>query len=193
MFKIPVVLLSSAALAISALPTAAVAIAAPGFPSPVVLASSGTDVLTTAASNRNARKVAKGPRGNKIRVSRISNLAPGGTFITVKGAGFSETVGVYVALCKKKRAGLKPGPCGGGSDLDGSSQASAWVSSNPPPYGRTLATPYARGGKFQVRIKVSARIGTYNCRPSRCAIVVRADHLNGSDRRWDLSVPVRFR
>jgi hypothetical protein len=188
-----VILLCSTALCLSAVPAAAAATnsAIPPSVGSVSVAPAGLTVQVSTKSKR--KKTAKGPAGNQIRVSKVRNLAPFGNFITVRGKGFSETVGVYVALCKKKPKGKKPGPCGGGADTDGSSQASAWVSSNPPPYGRNLAQPYQRGGNFKVRIKVSAQIGSINCRIKSCAIVVRADHLNSTDRRWDLSVPVRFR
>lgn len=139
------------------------------------------------------RKVAKGPKGNKIRVSKVRRLPSGGSFLTIKGRGFDPRVGVYVGLCVKPAPGQKPSPCGGGVDTDGSSQASAWVSSNPPAYGDQLATRYGRNGSFKVRIYVSSRISsTIDCRTTKCAITTRADHTRSSDRTWDLVVPVRF-
>lgn len=197
MKRTSLVLVSSAALLLGGLPGAVMANAASPAPTPpaapVTLSASGSDVLMTPAKRGKRAKTAKGLQGNKIRVNRVRNLSPFGTTVTVSGRGFAENVGVYVALCKKRPKGKKPGPCGGGADMDGSSQASAWISSNPPPYGKNLATPYKRGGKFKVRIKVSSRIGNIDCRVKRCAVVVRADHLNSNDRRWDLQVPVRFR
>jgi hypothetical protein len=145
------------------------------------------------ASEVAPRATGKGRKGQRLTVTPTRGLSPFGQTVKVSGRGFSEVVGIYVGLCVMPRPGAKPTPCGGGIDQDGSSQASAWISSNPPPYGAGLATPYKRGGKFTVRIKVSPRIGGYDCRVVRCAIVARADHLRANDRTWDVAVPVTFR
>ena len=155
-------------------------------------------VATTAASDVSARAVvprasAQGRKGQSLTVTPAARLSSGGQTVKVSGRGFSELVGIYVGLCVMPRPGAKPTPCGGGVDQDGSSQASAWISSNPPPYGSSLAIPYKRGGKFSVRIKVSPRIGAYDCRVVRCAVVARADHTRANDRTWDVAVPVTFR
>jgi hypothetical protein len=152
----------------------------------------------TAASDAHSRTVvprasAQGRKGQTLTVTPTARLAAAGQSIKVSGRGFSELVGIYVGLCVMPRPGVKPTPCGGGVDQDGSSQASAWISSNPPPYGSSLAIPYKRGGKFSVRIKVSPRIGAYDCRVVRCAVVARADHTRANDRTWDVAVPVTFR
>jgi len=152
----------------------------------------------TAASDADSRTVvprasAQGRKGQTLTVTPTARLAAAGQSIKVSGRGFSELVGIYVGLCVMPRPGVKPTPCGGGVDQDGSSQASAWISSNPPPYGSSLAIPYKRGGKFSVRIKVSPRIGAYDCRVVRCAVVARADHTRANDRTWDVAVPVTFR
>lgn len=139
------------------------------------------------------RASAKGGRGQTLTVTPTSGLSAFGQTVRVSGRGFSETVGIYVGLCVLRPRGVQPSPCGGGMDQDGSSQASAWISSNPPPYGANLAIPYKRGGKFSVRIKVSPRIGNVDCRITRCAVVARADHLRTFDRSWDVAVPVTFR
>ena len=139
------------------------------------------------------RASAQGRKGHKLTVTPTTRLSSFGQTVKVSGRGFSELVGIYVGLCVMPRPGAKPTPCGGGADADGSSQASAWISSNPPAYGSSLATPYKRGGKFSVRIKVSPRIGSYDCRVVRCAVVARADHTRANDRTWDVAVPVTFR
>jgi hypothetical protein len=153
---------------------------------------------TTAAFDAYSRTVvprasAQGRKGQTLTVTPTARLAATGQSIKVRGRGFSELVGVYVGLCVMPRPGVKPTPCGGGVDQDGSSQASAWISSNPPPYGSSLAIPYKRGGKFSVRIKVIPRIGSYDCRVVRCAVVARADHTRANDRTWDVAVSVTFR
>ena len=173
------------------------ATASPASPSPVspspasqATAYSASDV---AARTAVPRASAKGRKGQTLTVTPTSGLSAYGQTVKVSGRGFSEVVGIYVGLCVMPRPGAKPTPCGGGIDQDGSSQASAWISSNPPPYGSNLAIPYKRGGKFSVRIKVSPRIGSYDCRVVRCAVVARADHLRANDRTWDVAVPVTFR
>ena len=140
-----------------------------------------------------ARTSVTGRQGQRLTVTPTRGLSAFGQTIKVSGRGFDETVGIYVGLCVLPRSGAQPTPCGGGMDQDGSSQASAWISSNPPPYGSNLAKPYKRGGTFTVRIKVSPRIGSFDCRVVRCAVVARADHTRANDRTWDVSVPVTFR
>lgn len=172
--------------------------------SPVEVAGSGSSAMpgpgrqalldqAVPALKVSPRATGKGRKGQRLTVTPTRGLSPFGQTVKVSGRGFSEVVGIYVGLCVMPRPGAKPTPCGGGIDQDGSSQASAWISSNPPPYGAGLATAYKRGGKFTVRIKVSPRIGGYDCRVVRCAIVARADHLRANDRTWDVAVPVTFR
>lgn len=156
-------------------------------------ASTSTFAASTMATPVRVRTTKKGAKGQRLTVTPTKGLAAYGQTVTVKGRGFSELVGIYVGLCVKPRKGAKPTPCGGGVDQDGSSQASAWISSNPPPYGRGLAIPYQRGGRFSVTIKVSPMIGSVDCRTTKCAVVARADHLRPSDRSWDVVVPVAFR
>jgi hypothetical protein len=146
--------------------------------------------IRTVATGRSS---ATGRKGQRLTVWPSRGLSSYGQRVTVRGSGFNERVGIYVGLCVKPRTGAKPTPCGGGVDQDGSSQASAWISSNPPPYGARLAKPYKPGGSFRVTIKVSPRIGRYDCRVVRCAIVARADHTRAYDRTWDVIVPVTFR
>ena len=79
-----------------------------------------------------------------------------------------------------------------GVNTSGSNPASAWISSNPPPYGRSLAVPFGRGGRFDVRLTVSPTVGGADCRVVSCSIVTRADHTRAGDRRFDVAVPVTF-
>ena len=41
-------------------------------------------------------------------------------------------------------------------------------------------------------LSVSARIGEFDCREVRCAVVTRADHTRSEDRSQDVRVPVSF-
>lgn len=133
------------------------------------------------------------PTGLVLTVTPTTALDPAGATVTVTGRGYDRTVGIYVALCVTPQVRQKPSPCGGGVNMTGANAASAWISSNPPPYGQKLATPFAKGGRFKVRISVSSTIGTVDCRTVSCSIVTRADHLHSGDRRFDVFVPVAFR
>jgi iron complex transport system substrate-binding protein len=120
------------------------------------------------------------------------DLAPEGVEVLVAGRGFDERKGIYVAFCVVPAPGTAPGPCGGGIDTAGSTGASAWISSNPPPYGRDLAIPYGPGGSFEQRITVAANFGTTDCTVVACAVVTRNDHTRSEDRSQDVVLPVSF-
>jgi hypothetical protein len=144
-----------------------------------VAAPSGKETVTT-------------PSGLRVTVSPVRDLSARGAKVRVRGSGFDPTVGIYIALCVTPRAGARPSPCGGGVNMTAADPASAWISSNPPPYGRALAQPYSRGGRFVVDLTISPQIGEVDCRVASCSIVTRADHLRIGDRRFDVAVPVRF-
>ena len=158
-----------------------------------IISLSSSLLAVPSAAADSSRAVAKGDYGQRVVVSQTQNLDPLGQRIVVRGRQFNPRVGVYVALCVKPNEGDAPSPCGGGVNLDASSQSSAWVSSNPPPYARNLATPFKKKGRFKVTLHVSSRIGDIDCRRIRCAIAVRADHTRSQDRSHDVIVPVDFR
>lgn len=160
----------------------------------IATASVAAASITTAhAAQPSFTSAAKNGNGQTLVASKRRGLDPNGQVLTVKGKGFNTSVGIYVALCVTPVKGQKPSPCGGGVDMDGSSKASAWISSNPPPYARALTTPYRSDGSFTTRIKVSPFIGDVDCRTVACSIVARADHLRADDRRYDVAIPVTFR
>ena len=134
---------------------------------------------------------ANGIHGEVLTVSK-TNAIKSGEKIVVTGAHFDETVGIYVAMCLLVKKGVKPTPCGGGADKTGATAASAWISSNPPTYGIGLAKPYLPGGRFSVNLKVSPMIGKLDCRKLKCAVYVRADHIEGDVRTYDIAVPIAF-
>ena len=129
--------------------------------------------------------------GLSLTVTPVRRL-PSSATVHVTGKGYDRTVGIYVALCVTPVKGVAPSPCGGGVNMTASSAASAWISSNPPPYGTALATPYRRGGRFDMTMTVSPMIGTVDCRQVSCAIVTRADHTRPGERRFDVAIPVTF-
>jgi hypothetical protein len=91
------------------------------------------------------------------------------------------------------KTGLAPTPCGGGVNKAGVGEGSFWISSNPPPYGVGLADPFKPGGRFSYKIRVSKKIGKFDCKKVKCAITVRADHLRSEDRSYDLYLPITFK
>lgn len=136
---------------------------------------------------------ASGPQGQTLTVSKAEGLSTDGEKITVTGRGYDPDKGIYVAFCKDNGPGEIPSPCGGGADTTGSTGGSVWVSSNPPPYGRSLVTPYGPGGSFQVTINVSPKISdAVDCTKTRCVVATRADHTRSADRTQDVRVPIAF-
>ena len=130
--------------------------------------------------------------GHVVTVKPARALDAAGQRLVVTGRGFDPRIGIYVGLCVIPERGAKPTPCGGGVNTSGASSASAWVSSNPPPYGQSLAIPFGRRGSFRVVLTVSSAIGDVDCRTTPCAIVTRADHTRPGDRSADVIVPVTF-
>ena len=130
----------------------------------------------------------KGPQGQTISVK--STTVKDGSIVTVSGNHFDETVGIYLAFCVIPAQGKAPTPCGGGVNTAGLGEASFWISSNPPPYAIGLTEEFLPGGRFTHKVKVSKKIGKFDCTKVRCAITVRADHLRSSDRSSDLFIPI---
>ena len=133
----------------------------------------------------------KGAQGQLLTVS--ATTAKSGSMITVTGNRFDETVGIYLAFCVIPKKGAAPTPCGGGVNKDGTGEASFWISSNPPPYAVGLTEEFLPGGRFTQKVQVSRKIGKFDCTKVRCAITVRADHLRGNDRSYDMFIPVKIK
>jgi hypothetical protein len=135
--------------------------------------------------------VLKGAQGQVLTVS--ATTAKNGSTITVSGNRFDETVGIYLAFCVIPKKGQSPTPCGGGINKAGLGEASFWISSNPPPYAIGLTEEFLPGGRFTHKVKVSKKIGKFDCTKVKCAITIRADHLRGDDRSFDMFVPIRIK
>ena len=133
----------------------------------------------------------KGAQGQLLTVS--ATTAKSGSMITVTGNRFDETVGIYLAFCVIPKKGAAPTPCGGGVNKAGTGEASFWISSNPPPYAVGLTEEFLPGGRFTQKVQVSRKIGKFDCAKVRCAITVRADHLRGNDRSYDMFIPVKIK
>ena len=130
----------------------------------------------------------KGSQGQIFSVSKTT--VKSGSIVTVNGKYFDETVGIYVAFCVVPPKGKAPTPCGGGVNKAGLNEASFWISSNPPPYAIGLTEEYLPGGRFTQKVKISKKIGKFDCTKVKCAITVRADHLRSNDRSSDLFIPI---
>ena len=128
-----------------------------------------------------------------LSVDATKALDAQGTTVTVTGRGYDDFKGIYVAFCAVPKRNQTPTPCGGGATTTGSTGASQWISSNPPPYGQGLAIAYGPGGSFETTLEVGAQIAkTVDCRKVQCAVVTRNDHTRSTDRSQDLFVPVTF-
>ncbi|NQW74678.1 MAG: hypothetical protein HQ451_03760 [Candidatus Planktophila sp.] len=132
-----------------------------------------------------------GASGQILSVS--STTAKSGSLLTVTGKRFDETVGIYLAFCVVPKKGEPPTPCGGGVNKAGMGEASFWISSNPPPYAIGLVDEFLPGGGFTQKVRVSKRIGKFDCTKVKCAITVRADHLRSSDRSSDMFIPIKIK
>jgi hypothetical protein len=128
-----------------------------------------------------------------LHVDQARGIPLGGATLTISGSGYEPAKGVYIAFCVIPRANQRPTPCGGGADTEGTTGASTWISSNPPPYGRGLAVGYGPGGSFTTTIHVETLLAPgVDCTKVRCGIISRNDHTRSSDRTQDLFVPIRF-
>ena len=138
-----------------------------------------------------ASKSITGEFGQTLTTS--ATMVSNNAVITVTGKRFDESVGIYLAVCVIPKKGFLPTPCGGGVDKAGVGEGSFWISSNPPPYGVGLADPFKPGGRFSYKIKMSKKIGKFDCKKVRCAVTVRTDHLRSQDRSYDMYIPITFK
>lgn len=144
--------------------------------------------ITIASMHASSAASAKGAQGQVLSVSKTS--VKDGAMLTVNGKYFDETVGIYLAFCVIPPKGKAPTPCGGGVNKAGVGDASFWISSNPPPYAIGLTEEFLPGGRFTQKVKISKKIGKFDCTKVKCAITVRADHLRSNDRSSDLFIPI---
>lgn len=144
--------------------------------------------ITIASMPASSAASIKGSQGQLLTVSKTT--VKSGSTVTVRGNYFDETVGIYLAFCVIPAKGKAPTPCGGGINKAGTGEASFWISSNPPPYAVGLTEEFLPGGRFTQKVKISKRIGKFDCTKVKCAITVRADHLRSNDRSSDLFIPI---
>lgn len=159
----------------------------------LTIASLSLGTLSSSSAINIPNNVATGPYGQSISISKSTlKISTKPQILTVTGKGFDETIGIYLAYCVIPKPGLPPTPCGGGVNKSGVGDASVWISSNPPPYGKNLAIAFKGGGRFTEKISVTKSIGKFDCTKIKCAITVRSDHLHEGDRTSDLFIPITF-
>ena len=158
---------------------------------PILFALCLTLNISIDAALANTKFVTKGAYGEVISVA--TNKVKSGSTIVVEGARFDESVGIYLAYCVMPTKGKVPTPCGGGANMSGIGDASYWISSNPPPYGKGLAIPFKPGGRFREKLLISRKIGNFDCAKVKCAVTVRADHLMSADRSHDVFIPINLK
>ena len=144
--------------------------------------------ITIASMPASSAASIKGSQGQVLSVSKTT--VKSGSTLTVNGNYFDETVGIYLAFCVIPPKGKAPTPCGGGINKAGTGEASFWISSNPPPYAVGLTEEFLPGGRFTQKVKISKKIGKFDCTKVKCSITVRADHLRSNDRSSDLFIPI---
>lgn len=158
---------------------------------PPVLPPTTTTTLPTAFAAPNATiaedRLSVSGGGKTLRASDTSDLRAGDE-VEVTGEGYDTARGVYVSLCAVPAPGATPGPC-----ASGSAGAQAWISSNPPDFGKGIAKPYGTGGTFVASLTLNPVIdGEHDCREISCAVATRNDDTHLSDRSQDLLLPVAF-
>lgn len=147
--------------------------------------------FTPANASATSPKTIKGPLDQSLQVSTANPKV--GSMITVNGSNFDDSIGLYLAFCVVPKKGALPTPCGGGVNKEGVSESSIWISSNPPPYAEGLTKAFLPNGSFTEQVLISKKIGKFDCTKVKCAITVRADHLRGQDRSYDLFVPIKIK
>jgi hypothetical protein len=132
-----------------------------------------------------------------------SALVPGDRFV-VSGTGYDPDRGIYVAICAiPDDAGVKPGPCLGGSPdgdavevPEGTIQfaPSNWINDD---WAWKLfgARSYddRDSGTFTAYLEVPATADDkVDCREVACALYTRNDHTASGDRVQDVYIPLGF-
>jgi hypothetical protein len=162
--------------------------------------SSSTTTSAPPTETPSGTRTGTGPQGQMLTVTPANHLDPVGTTLSVRGSGYDDTIGIYLAFCVDNGPGVAPSPCLGGVDLEGSSGRSVWISSNPPPYGIGIAHPFAPNGTFDEEITITASdtddegnvVADCLDGVTRCVVTTRSDHTNAAERIADVKVPVYF-
>ncbi len=150
------------------------------------VASSPTATIVPSQISTDGLSVSAGSR--KLSTSKANALSASGESVEVHGEGFDASQGIFVSLCAVPTAGKAPKPC-----LTGSAETSAWISSNPPDFGKDRAKAYGTGGSFDIQLMLKPVIdSSTDCRKVACAITTRNDDTNAADRGNDLFIPVSF-
>jgi hypothetical protein len=126
-----------------------------------------------------------------------------GERLVVTGSGYDGSTGIYVAICRIPRDGVKPGPCIGGVPDQGGKQVDAGAVQYAPSnwinddwawklFGARSYDSVA-DGTFTAYVEVGDPVSTsLDCTKVRCGIFTRNDHTALSDRVQDVHLPVAF-
>ncbi len=176
----------STATAIPSATATATTSTATAVASATTLPSSPTTVAIPGATVSSDGKTAT--RGSMtLTSSKAAGLNASGEQVSVTGRGYDETRGIYVALCAVGTGGAL-GRC-----ASGSTETTAWVSSNPPSYANGRAKAYSSGGSFEVQLTLEPVIDDEtDCRKLACAIATRDDDTVTSGTPQELLLPVTF-
>lgn len=161
-------------------------------------------VAPTPAPVGAAQGVGTGTAGQTLTVSDVDDLSPGGTTVTVTGAGFDAdagfdvaTEGLYLSVCVDNGAGQLPTPCLGGMDQTGGSAVSRLITNDPPDgVPPDAVIPINASGQFTTTLLVTAQDEFTDCFDlpvgKSCKIVTRVDHRGTGDRSQDVKVAIDF-
>jgi hypothetical protein len=159
-----------------------------------------TSVTATGDDGRERTLSVVGPDGAAVDTSSLQV----GDQLVVSGAGYDESRGIYVAICKiPADAATKPGPCIGGvpaqeaQSVDAGTvqyAASNWINDD---WAWKLfgARSYdsAKLGTFTAYVEVGEPVDSkLDCTVESCGLYTRNDHTALSDRVQDLYLPVGF-
>ncbi|MFI6039880.1 immunoglobulin I-set domain protein [Streptomyces sp. NPDC051315] len=160
----------------------------------LVAAAATAVTVGPAAQAADTPRTALGKAGQTLTVSASAHLDPDGEKLRVTGAGYDDTKGIYVAVCKDNGDDRVPTPCLGGADQSGSSGASAWIipKDASDEGAGSVAVRWGEGGTFDVDLTVEAEDGGLDCLQVACSVVTRVDHNAAGDRSQDVRIPLTF-
>ncbi|RIJ69795.1 hypothetical protein D1871_21300 [Nakamurella silvestris] len=123
---------------------------------------------------------------------RIEGLTPGtgGT-----GGGTAKNPnGFYLMTAVDQGPGKAASPAIGGVDLTGEGKSSVWITNFPYVGSESVVENYGSDGALTVKYPVVSSDDFTDCTtvPEGCVLYLRVDHRQGSNRAFDVRLPVTF-
>lgn len=126
-----------------------------------------------------------------------------GEHLVVTGAGYDPSRGIYVAICRIPKPGVKPGPCIGGVPDQKSEQVESGTVQYAPSnwinddwawklFGARSYDSIAKGTFTAYLIVGNPVAADLDCTKVACGVFTRDDHTALTDRVQDLHIPVAF-